>query len=285
MSTAIINVSKVPQRSPFRYPGGKTWFVPYAREWLRSLKPKVHELIEPFAGGAIVSLTSVMEDLVDRAVLVELDKDVAAVWQTILNGQSKWLTNQIRKFKVTRDSVESLAKHSSKGTARRQALATIVRNRVNRGGILAPGAGMVKNGENGKGLLSRWYPETLVQRVQAIQLYKKRFEFIEGDGLNYLVQNADRTDVAFFIDPPYTKAGRRLYAHSEIDHDELFRLATNVRGDILLTYDNAEEIRLLAKKWQLKVGEVRMQGTHLTVKTELVIGRDLSWLRRFDSAS
>ena len=29
-----INVATIPMRSPFRYAGGKTWFVPYIRKWL-----------------------------------------------------------------------------------------------------------------------------------------------------------------------------------------------------------------------------------------------------------
>ena len=32
--TEPVNVASVPQRSPFRYPGGKTWLVPYVRSWL-----------------------------------------------------------------------------------------------------------------------------------------------------------------------------------------------------------------------------------------------------------
>ena len=32
---AIINVASVPQRSPFRYPGGKTWLIPTVRQWLK----------------------------------------------------------------------------------------------------------------------------------------------------------------------------------------------------------------------------------------------------------
>ena len=31
-----VNVASVPQRSPFRYPGGKTWLVPHIRRWLGS---------------------------------------------------------------------------------------------------------------------------------------------------------------------------------------------------------------------------------------------------------
>src|SRR5438309_2220482 len=50
-----VNVSSVPHRSPFRYPGGKTWLVPYIRDWLRSKQHPPAHLIEPFAGGAVVS--------------------------------------------------------------------------------------------------------------------------------------------------------------------------------------------------------------------------------------
>ncbi|MCC8991732.1 MAG: hypothetical protein LM514_03955, partial [Streptococcus sp.] len=42
-NTKPVNVASVPQRSPFRYPGGKTWFVPTFRKWIQSLdfKPKL----------------------------------------------------------------------------------------------------------------------------------------------------------------------------------------------------------------------------------------------------
>ena len=82
-----VNVAQVPQRSPLRYPGGKTWLVPHIRAWLAETRPKV--LIEPFAGGGIVTLTAVMEHLAERAILVELDRDVAAFWKAaLLHGQA-----------------------------------------------------------------------------------------------------------------------------------------------------------------------------------------------------
>jgi hypothetical protein len=33
-SVGVVNVASVPKLSPFRYPGGKTWFIPYIRQWL-----------------------------------------------------------------------------------------------------------------------------------------------------------------------------------------------------------------------------------------------------------
>ena len=42
----VVNVATVPQRSPLRYPGGKTWLIPHIREWLQHTRPEI--LIEPF---------------------------------------------------------------------------------------------------------------------------------------------------------------------------------------------------------------------------------------------
>jgi len=83
-SPKVTNVSAVTHRSPFRYPGGKTWFVPRVRRWLKWLGYKPAKFIEPFAGGAITGLTVAFENLAETVVLVEKDEQVAAVWQTII---------------------------------------------------------------------------------------------------------------------------------------------------------------------------------------------------------
>lgn len=274
----VINVASIPQRSPFRYPGGKTWLIPYVRQWLNSCDSQGKELIEPFAGGGIVSLTAVAEKRVRQALMVELDEDIAAVWQTILSEDAQWLAEKILSFSVTKSNVESLlAKTPSR--LREKAFAVLLRNRVSHGGILANGAGLLKHGENGKGLLSRWYPETLRTRILDIQKYKSSLKFACADGLQTLRDNARRSDVLFFIDPPYTVAGRRLYRYSDIDHTELFRIAATLRGSFLITYDNADQIRELASASGFQVAQIPMKGTHHAEKTELVVSRDLSWLR------
>lgn len=205
----VVNVASVPQRSPFRYPGGKTWLVPYARLWLRRLRAPARELVEPFAGGAIVGLTAAFESLARRVVLIEMDSDVAAVWKTILGEHGEWLAGRIAGFSLSPQSVRQVF-HSRALTLKDKAFLTILRNRVQRGGILAPGAGLMKYGENGKGLTSRWYPETLRRRILDIVQICEKIRFIHGDGLKYLEKSANRKGTAFFIDPPYVVAGRRL---------------------------------------------------------------------------
>ena len=279
----VVNVASVPQRSPFRYPGGKTWLVPRIRQWLGGKTAKPVEFVEPFAGGGIVSLTVAFDELADRITMVELDEQVAAVWSTILQGEAARLAEQIANFVVTPASVATVLSQQC-ATPFEKAFRTIVKNRVNRGGILAPGAGLVKYGENGKGLASRWYPATLRKRILDIVTVRDRISFIEGDGLEVVRQHINRADVCFFIDPPYTvagkKAGSRLYTHSSLNHDELFRVASVVAGDFLMTYDNTPEIEELAEWYGLDTAPIAMKNTHHAYMTELLIGRDLDWIRK-----
>lgn len=280
---APVNVASVPQRSPFRYPGGKTWLIPYIRSWLRSKRTPPDLLIEPFAGGGIVGLTAAFERLCHRTLLVELDDDVAAVWQAILMGQAEWLADRIRTFRVIKsDVVSALGKPVA--TIRERAFATILKNRVQRGGILASGAGLVKEGENGKGLLSRWYPETLARRIREIAQLRERFLFLKDDAFSVIERFSDIPDLAFFVDPPYTGAARRLYTHWQIDHRRLFALLSRVQGDVLMTYDQTEEIWKLAKDFGFEARPIAMKNTHHAKMTELLIGRDLAWLDRAQGA-
>lgn len=278
-STEPVNVASVPHRSPFRYPGGKTWLVPYIRSWLRSKEQRPSILIEPFAGGGIVGLTSGFESLVDHVVLVENDPNVAAVWQAIFGGQAQWLAESIEQFSLSKQNVLRVLKGEA-FSQRERAFATIVRNRVQRGGIMAAGAGLVKNGENGKGIGSRWYPDTLARRIREISQVRDRFLFIEGDGIEIIRRYVDVEDAVFFVDPPYTIAARRLYHHWQIDHRALFELLSKVRGDVLLTYDNTREIVSLAREFGFETEAVTMKNTHHAKMSELLIGRNLGWLKR-----
>lgn len=281
--TKVINVASVPLRSPFRYPGGKTWLVPRIRKWLISLPELPAEFVEPFAGGGIISMTVAAENLADHVTMVELDHQVAAVWKTIIEdeGGGAWLATQILNFEISRPRVMKILDKTPRST-RELAFQTILKNRVFHGGILAPGSAPLKNGENGKGISSRWYPETLARRIRKIVDFRDRITFIEGDGLEYMEKHLKVKGAVYFIDPPYTagskKAGRRLYTHHELDHERLFELASQLTGPFLMTYDNDDTIIELAQKHGFKTAAVAMKNTHHAKMTELLISRDFAWL-------
>ena len=276
-----INVASVPQRSPFRYPGGKTWFVPTFRRWIASQPFKPRILVEPFTGGGIISLTALFENLAERVVMVELDDAVAAVWAAIVSGDAAWLADRVLTFPMSRDAVVAELQKTPT-SASEQAFQTILKNRTLHGGILAEGASFIRHGENGKGIGSRWYPETLATRLLNLKQVAARIDFRHGDGLQVMAEFSQSSDAVYFIDPPYTaggkRAGRRLYTHHVIDHDHLFTLCESLQGDFLMTYDEADEVKDLARRHHFAMRLIPMKNTHHATMKELVIGRNLAWL-------
>jgi DNA adenine methylase len=147
---------------------------------------------------------------------------------------------------------------------------------------LADGAGVIKHGENGKGIHSRWYPQTIAKRITNIGLVAERIRFDHGDAFDALSKFKNNEQAVFFIDPPYTaggkRAGSRLYTHNEVDHARLFSVCEQLRGDFLLTYDNADEVRALALRHGFEARPIAMKNTHHAEMTELLIGRNLRWM-------
>jgi DNA adenine methylase len=193
-----------------------------------------------------------------------------------LNGGAEWLADRILKFEMSIENAQAVI--DAQNVDRwEEGFRTILRNRINHGGILAAGSGMLKNGESGKGILSRWYPETLARRLRVIDAVREKITFIEGDGMDVMEAHQAETNTAYFIDPPYTagksgkRAGKRLYTHCELDHDRLFNLAAASKGDFLMTYDDDPEVVEMAESRKLKVCRVPMKGTHHREVMELVI--------------
>ena len=279
-----VNVASIPQRSPFRYPGGKTWFVPTFRRWIANLYAKPKVLVEPFAGGGIISLTALFENFVETAVMVELDNDIAAVWKSVVEGHTQWLAKRILEFDLTKESVIREISMSD-ADLKEKAFQTILKNRTFHGGILAEGSGFLKYGENGKGIRSRWYPSTLARRFSALSFIADRIDFRQEDGLSVITEYSKRKDVIFFIDPPYTaggkNAGKRLYRHYNLNHERLFSICEAIEGDFLMTYDNADEVKTMARNHGFQMRLIPMNNTHHATMEELVIGKELSWMDQY----
>ncbi len=269
----VVNTASVSHRSPFRYPGGKTWLVPTIRAWLDGLDYRPSHLIDPFTGGGIVPLSALFDDRVDEIVLVELDQEVAAVWQTIIDDPT-WLVAQIEAFEINLDTVRAVLA-SEPTTTEERAFRTIIKNRTQRGGILAKGASLMKTGEKGKGVASRWYPQTLAKRIRAIHTYKDRITVYAEDGLPIIAKYISLPTAAFFVDPPYTaggkRAGSRLYNHNELDHEALFDLMAAVQGQFMMTYDNAQTVIDLSEERNFTLEKIPMKNAHHRQMYELLI--------------
>jgi DNA adenine methylase len=275
-SNAIVNVASVPQRSPFRYPGGKTWLIPVVRNWLKNNQIRPEILVEPFAGGGIVSLTAAFENLAPKIIMSEIDPEVAAVWEVILNGGNEWLAEKIYNFDLISENIQTEFSNPTKNL-KDLAFCTILKNRVLHGGIITKGAGFIKNGENGKGLASRWYPKTLRDRIRGIDLIKNKIEFFQKDAFQIIEKYKNESGAFFFIDPPYSVAGKRLYTFFEIDHERLFRAVSELNTPFLMTYDDNADIRNLAEKYKIAFQTIPMKTTLHFEKNELLLSNQFDW--------
>lgn len=204
--------------------------------------------------------------------MVELDRDVAAFWRDALYD-TDGLIQRIAEFQPTFETVSALEREETSG------FRTLVLNRTRQSGILAPGASFVKHGENGRGIQSRWYPETLIRRLSDISRHADKVRFRAGDGMRAIESLVHRNDnEALFLDPPYTaggkRAGGRLYAHNEIDHPRLFALLAGSGINFLMTYDCSPEIASLVREHRFHAVSVFMQNAHHNAIPELVITRE-----------
>jgi len=245
--------------SVFRYPGGKTWALPYLRNILR--KGNYDSICEPFAGSGVVSLMAIFENFVQKAYLYEIDAEVASVWHCILSKDYELLVKKIMNFTFNEYYVSDLLSNIPKNTVE-LAFRTIIKNRANFGGILH--SGFIKNGyKNGKGIAATWYPDTICRRILAINSISEKICFYEKDGIEAIGQNAG----FYFIDPPYYKAGTRLYRHGVIDHSYLFDKIKASDCDFLLTYDNESVPKYHAMRCGFVTEEIPMR-TQKTKKVE-----------------
>jgi len=269
------NVASVPQYSPLRYPGGKTWLYPFAKNWLSGKKRNF--LVEPFAGGASVGLAAAIEGWVEHVVLADIDDNIFCFWDAVLNGYGEWLAERVINFDFTEKNID-IALQKKENSKQDKAFALLLNNRISHGGIMALGAGRIKNGENGKGLKSRWYPETLHRRILNIVKHRHRISILNDDAFKMIKKYSDDYKAIFFLDPPYTKAGKRLYKYSNINHENLFLSSQSIHGDFLITYDYSSEIINYVNKYNFFMEKILMQTTHLTKKYELLITKNPNWI-------
>lgn len=273
----IVNVASVRHLSPFRYPGGKTWLVPRVTRYIRSMNRPPTAIVDPFMGGGSIPLSVLVDGLVKKAFLYEIDSNVASVWKTVFSKDADKLCKLIASFELNRENVLDLLATEPKDTLNR-AFQTVVRNRTFRGGILAAGASLIKTGENGRGISSRWYPETLISRITVLKSLQHRIEFHETDGVEAIASHTQKQDSFIFVDPPYTvgtgkRAGSRLYNHNNVDHERVFSLLSCGTAPFMMTYDDDIDVLGLAKRHCFVLEYVSMKNSHHNCMQELVITR------------
>jgi DNA adenine methylase len=160
--------------SPLRYPGAKRRLSSYIAETIKlnGLRPKL--LVEPFAGGASVSLELLSRDLVDSIALGERDPIVASFWEIVFRDP-EWLIGEIEAVEVS----VRMWDHFRRGrfrSDRDRALACLFLNRTSFSGILSECVGPLGGRKQASDYTigCRFPVTTLVRRIRQAAALKDR---------------------------------------------------------------------------------------------------------------
>ena len=235
--------------SPLRYPWAKRRLAGYLAEVLRlnSLRPKL--FVEPFAGGASVSLRLLNDGIVDRIALGERDPLIASFWKIVFED-SEWLVEQIETIPVTveqwrRFRADRLRSH------RDRALACIFLNRTSFSGILAPGAGPLGGYDQDSEYTidCRFTVKTIAKRIRQAASLREKVAFVTSADWQETIRKAEtmgyrQGEVFYYFDPPFYRKAERLYrfCFGQEDHTRLHDAVVGLNQPWLLSYDPARPI-------------------------------------------
>lgn len=235
--------------SPLRYPGGKRRLSGYIAEALRINGVRPRLFVEPFAGGASVSLQLLNDGLVDSIALGEMDPLVASFWKTVFYDH-EWLVRRIKEIDPTLENWDRFKGGNFRST-RWQALACIFLNRTSFSGILAPGAGPIggRAQKSAYPIGCRFNAEVMAKRITQIASLSEHVTFVnEGNWANTVrrvkARGFDQGEVMYYFDPPFYHKADTLYRYFFVgnDHVALHDALPKLGQYWILSYDPAEPI-------------------------------------------
>lgn len=238
--------------SPFRYPGGKAFLTKFLAEKLEAVPGEAKHYAEPFCGGAGAALLLLKSGLVQHLYLNDADVRVYSAWKAMVEETDRFL-ERLQNVELTLDAwhaASELVKRSAAAYNFDLGFATFYLNRTSRSGIVV-GAGPIGGYEQtGKWKIdARFTRDTLANRVSWLGSVAAQISLTNQDALSFLHQARHTLPVAqtlFFIDPPYVKAGGRLYLNA-MNEGKHIALSDIVQSGHLphwvITYDDHPLIR------------------------------------------
>lgn len=236
--------------------------------------------IEPFAGGAGVALSLLLDDCVENIVINDYDKAIYSFWRAV-KQDSDILLDKIMNTPITIDEwyrQKDIYTHSQTYSVD-LAFATLFLNRTNHSGILTAGPiGGYKQAGEWK-LDVRFDKTKLIEKITKIAEKKQRIKVYNKDILSlitrYIPKYGDKTFIYF--DPPYYNKGQKLYENFFVseDHRKIKdAIIKHITTPWVITYDSVDEIRTLYTDYDIKKFDLTYSAANKGTASELMIFSD-----------
>jgi len=268
--------------SPLRYPGGKAKLTPYIQS-LISLNDLVGcEYVEPYAGGASVALSLVMNGSASTVHINDFDRRIYAFWYSILNNCDEFC-DKIESIPINIEEwnkQKSILKNFEEYDLFDIGFSTFFLNRTNISGILKAG---VIGGQSQQGnwkIDARFNKKKLIKKIQEIHNYKKGIKVYNQDALDFINQIHSSVPVQnsfYYLDPPYYNKGQQLYLnfYRPEDHSNISSLLENLDDTYwIVSYDNVDQIKNHYSKFRQQEYCLNYYAGKATVGKEIIIYSD-----------
>lgn len=273
--------------SPLRYPGGKGKVVNSIKKIIDANSLKGLEYAEPFAGGASVALSLLLDGYSQNIYINDKDRAIYAFWYSIINHKDEFV-DMISSIPINMDSwfaqKQIFEQHDS--SLFKLGFATFFLNRTNRSGILKAGVIGGKNQSGKYSISERFHKENLIKRIELIHKVKDRIFLFNLDVIDFIseVSNVMTQNSVIYLDPPYYNKGKDLYMNhfQHIDHIVLKDyIETLDQYNWIVTYDNTPQINeiyqgIKKKFYNLNYSLINASKGQevLFVKKNLIVPRD-----------
>lgn len=237
-------------KSILRYPGSKARYADLVASFLDACpgkRPSV--LVEPFCGGASVSLDLLMKGVVDRIVLNDVDPLIAALWSCVFKKEdAAWLISRVYSVALTLDEWE-YQKSLVPINRREAAFKCLYLNRTSFNGVIHKSGPIGGRSQSKRNVGARFNREFLAEKIAALCELRDAVTVTNYSWQMSCCKSAKALGESgfFYLDPPYYHKAKNLYgyAFSERDHHALKNYLVNLANPWVLFYDDTQEVQVL----------------------------------------
>lgn len=238
--------------NPLRYPGAKSKLVPYIQKLIETENLIGCTFYEAYAGSAAVSFGLLENNIIQKAIINELDPLIYNFWYSVMNHTEE-LIQLIESEDITIDNWNKYSLYRNNEylegkSALEIGFAGLFLNRTNFSGILnANPLGGIDQKSQYK-INCRFNKKRIIKSIEELSKFSDRIEIYNMDAIDFLKEKTKykRNKKTFvYIDPPYYAKGPSLYRYYYEDnmHKELARFIKTKSYPWLVSYDDIPEIR------------------------------------------
>lgn len=260
-----------------RYPGGKNRFAQFIEQALTINETRPQIFLEPFCGGASVSIALLEKDVVDSIALNDSDLLIASLWSVVFNGDHEWLIDQINTVPLNLDEWRRQKALEPKNV-REAAMKALYLNRTSFNGIIHKAGPIGGWGQKKRTLDVRFNRERLAKRVAQLAKLSHRVRGIHCIDWKAFCSIYEGQDGAFFyFDPPYFHKAEQLYGHyfQHEQHVQFRDFLIDFQAGWVLSYDDAKEVRELYRPYHLTARVIDSTYSAHPIGGASFVGREL----------